>query len=306
MIASALFIAASQSANAYPAKLGQPYLIGYVGRMPETNEALEMGLQRIVTLQSVETALAFGFKSRTFVASEGHKLVIFHATIQNPEKRPILVSDSNCFGLRVYETKFNGKDVRYLGCGSKSLEDLHLQLKPKASIDVISVYEFPEVTPHLKIGLDFSAHKSPKAPKFDLTSAIKSPSSVFAESNMKYGSTAKVKVGEPFDLDDLNFKVLGIVDTKEGPEVRVQVSSKMPFPGRWGWQYGKATMNMSDGKIVDYYPDFIIEPEFATWNHELKQGQSVIGRYRFNPPSGSMVSFELKSIATKRKVVVTL
>ncbi len=299
-------ISSIQSGNVYNAKLGQPYLVGTVGRMPGTNSLLEMGLQRIVTLNSVESTMAFGFLTRTFVASEGHKLIVFRATIENPEVRPIALSDSDCFGLRIYDAALKAGDVRYLGAGTPSLEDLRIKLSSKKKQDVISVYEFPDTSPNLRIGIYFDKAVNGRTPKYDLSSEIKAPKSVFAVNALTYSRSAKSKLNEAFDLDDLTFKVLGIANTKDGIEVRVEVTNPFPLAGRWGWQYGKAELGMSDGKVVEYYPDFFVEPAFENWNHELKSGQKVIGRYRFNPSSGSPLTFTLNSNATKRKVVVGL
>jgi hypothetical protein len=87
----------------------------------------------------------------------------------------------------------------------------------------------------------------------------------------------------------------------------VQVRNSMSMPGRWGWQYAKATLVDEAGERVDYYPDFVATPEHADWRGEIPGGKSVAGDYTFNA-GGSFVpvKFVLRMVATERQIEVRL
>ena len=290
-----------------PAQIGKPYLIGTVGRTKGEKQVSELGNSRVVTIKSARTAIAFGTKKETIVAGEGKKLVILEANIRNPEKRAISVTESQTFGLRVYDTKFTVNDVQYRGAAAKELSLLSKTLKPGESIDIVTIYEFPAKTPHLRIGIFYHTYIRSQAPKIDLTAQLTPPASVFAESVMNYVPTAEASLGARFDLDDLQFKVLGQRKIEQdGTAVRVEITNPMPRPGRWGWQYATAAM-LSGATTVNSYPEFYIDPQFQTWGNEIRPGATVVGEYRFYPPAGfSAKQFRLQMNATKRTVSVGL
>lgn len=305
--AIACVILAPQSAPAreYKAKLGQPYLVGVIGRVSGSNERLEIMQSRLVTLKSVRTAIAVGTKAETIVAREGKKLVVFTANIKNPEKGQIYVTSSGAFGLRVFDTQFKAGDVEYRGSYTMAMGDLAIHLKPGQSVDIVSVYEFPAVTPHLRVGVYYDT-KLKSDPLFDLTNLIDKPISVFAKDNMTYSQTANVKVGEAFDLDGRTMKVLGCKPYEGGFAVQVEVANSMLAGQTWGWQYARATMRDAGGTETAFYPDFAVLPEFAEWRNEIKPGGRIVGEYRFYPSNkAAPVSFALEVHATKRRVLVT-
>jgi hypothetical protein len=304
---AALALAQTPAPVAYTGKLGTPYLLGPVATVIGSKERIEIGVQRLVTLRSVETAIAFGGKRQTFVAAKGQKLVVFRATIKNPEKNPIRVSPSDTFGLRIFDTKFVAGDVSFLGAFTDSLDPLSMQLKSKQSVDVVTVYQFPETTPHLRIAIYFDRFQAKKDPRFDLTKQIRPARSVFAADAMNYRPTASAQVGKWFDLDDLEFNVASCEKASGGYKVRVQVRNPMSVAGRWGWQYAKATLVDAAGERVDYYPDFVATPEHADWRNEIPGGKSVAGDYTFNT-GGSFVPVKLvlRMVATERQVEVKL
>ncbi len=290
-----------------PAQLGKPYLIGTVGRTKGEKQVSELGNSRVVTIKSARTAIAFGTKKESIVAGEGKKLVIFEAKIRNPEKKPISVSESQTFGLRVYDTKFTASDVQYRGAATKDLAILDKSLKSGESIDIVAIYEFPAKTPNLRVGIYYHTYIASQAPKFDLTSQLAPPTSIFAESNMSYLPSAQAPLGKSFDLDDLRFKVLGQTTIEGGGiAVRVEISNPMARPGRWGWQYATATL-LSGTAATTSYPEFYISPEFKDWANEIRPGSTVVGEYRFYPAAGfSAKQFRLQMNGTKRTVTIGL
>lgn len=307
LFALALITAQTQPAIVYDAKLGKPYLLGRAIFVYGTNERLYTGTQRLIALKSAETCLAFGAKEETLVAGTGKKLVVFHATIENPETEPISVNNSNCFGIRIYEAGLKPGDVKYLGSFTESLEPLRAKIETHKRIDTVSVYEFPESSPHLRIGIWFDVYDRKKAPKYDLTASLPPAKSVFAATSLVFRNVASARSGQWFDLDDLEYRVIECAPTSEGFQVRIEVRNPMRLAGRWGWQYGKASLEMSDGTSVPYYPDFFVEPAYENWGHELKAGSSVIGAYKFTVSAPSQPkSFSLTSVATGRRVSVQL
>ncbi|MBS1726363.1 MAG: hypothetical protein JST51_06540 [Armatimonadetes bacterium] len=291
-------------AREYKAKLGTPYKIGIVGITSGTNDRSELGESRLVTLEKVQTALAYGGKKVTFVAPAGKKLIIFLATIKNPEKGPIYITSDKTFGLRLYDTTYTAKDVSYRGALTKGGDLLDHHLKPGESIEVATVYEFPSVTPHLRVGMYYHTYMPKNAVMFDLTDKIEPPRSVFAKSNMNYVDWVSIDKSKEFDLDDLTFKVLDCQPIKDnGFAVKVQISNPMPMTGNWGWQYAKAIVRDAKGAETSYYPSFTVGPD---WNMTIEPGKSVVGEYRFYPADQAPPkTFVLTQNSTKRTVTVT-
>lgn len=302
LFATLLFQAPPPPANTYDARLGQFYLIGATGKV---TGALQ--LSREVSITGARTAIAIGNDAETLVAGEGKKLVIVESTIRNPEPGPIQVTNGSSYGIRVYDLKANPGDIRYLGAWARSGGRLDVSLKHGETVDLVSVWEFPAVTPTLRIGPHFYAYYPKTTPKFDLADKFAQPTSVFARDNLTYAATAEVTKGQVFDLDGLEFRVLGAEPFEKGSyRVRIEVRNPMPAAGRWGWQYAKATMIDAAGTATDYYPDFVVLPEFADWGMTIKPGQTIVGEYRFTPPGGAPPrQFKLIANATHRTVVVT-
>lgn len=306
-IASAVGPVPSQGQHEYDARLGVPYLLGPKATVSGSNEELDIGSRRWVTLRSVRTAIAFGMEGRTLVAGNGKMLVIFSATIKNPAKMPIPVTDSSTFGLRVYDTKFQAGDVKYLGSADTASRRLDRKLQKGEQVDVQSIYEFPAAAPHLRVGIYFDRNNRATTPKFDLTRLIDKPRSVFAKDALTYQAPANARAGESFDLDDLVFKVGAVEVAEGGYRVNVEVTNPMPTSGRWGWQYANVELVSEDGDRTAYYPDFVVAPAFADWRNTIEPGKTVTGAYKFFPSkSGKLKSFVLTMNSTMRSVKVEL
>ncbi len=299
---------AAPAKQEYKAKLGTPYLVGTVGRTAGEKKVTELGNSRLITLNSVRTALSFGTKRETIVARQGKMLVILGSTIKNPEKKPILVSDASCFALRCYEPTFKASDVDYRGSALKNGDILSQQLKPGQAIDVWSVYEFPEQIPHLKIGIYFHTFIASQTPRFDVTNLIEKPTSVFAQSSLRFNSSAQVGLKAKFDLDSLNFRVLEVKKVSDGGiAVRIEASNDMILPERWGWQYAQAQIEDSSGRKTTNYPDFYIDSAYSDWGMNIQPRKSITGEYRFYPSNqDEPVKFSLTMNSTKRSVMVLL
>lgn len=301
----ALSMLQAQAPRTYTARLGVPYLLGPRAVVSGSKEELDLGIRRLVALKSVKTAIAYGMEGRTFVAREGKKLVILHATIKNPAKSTIRLNDSQTFGLRVYDSGGKAADFNYLGASDESSKRLDEELAQGQSGDLVTVYEFPASSPHLRVGTYFHTYYPSDTPRYDLTKHVAKPTSVFAKDALNFVSAVQVSEGEWIDLDDLQFK-LGPVERIEGGfQVRAEIRNPMMAPGRWGWQYAKAELAGEGFDPAGHYPDFYIAPEFADWAFEVKPGKSVVGHYRFYPSKpGSPKSVTLSMNSTKRSVRV--
>ncbi|CAN5572851.1 hypothetical protein BH11ARM1_BH11ARM1_01030 [soil metagenome] len=306
-LASILLACTPQATRTYPAKLGVAYKIGVIGRVIGSSEKMEIQLSRLATIDSVQTGIAFGTKSETFVAKEGKKLVIFKATIKNPEKDPISVNSSQSFGLRVYDTTFKAGDIKYLGACNLSKGALNVSLKNGESVQVFTIYEFPAVTPHLRFCTYFEKPQPKSDPRYDLTNQIENPTSVFAKSNMEFRPEAKVEQGKLFDLDGLSMRVTArSVLPDGGVAVQLEVTNPMPVAGRWGFQYARAFITDQNGIETEYYPEFYITPAGQT-AREIPFGKVIHGEYRFyTRTTGTTKFFTLIATATKRKIIVSI
>jgi len=305
VIAFLTLVAAVQ--NSFTAQLGKPYPVGPTSYIIGTKEELENKYKRTITLHSVRTAIAFGWKNETYVAREGKKLVIFHATIKNAHKTPISVASADTFGLRIFDSGAKAGDIAYVGACSATLEAPDRTLKQGESAEVFTVYEFPARSHNLKIATYFHTYDKNKDPKYDLSQSILKPTSVFARTPLDFGVVASVARSESFDLDDLKFRLLQVEPIQDGYRVRVEVSNPFPKPGRWGWQYAQATVNDAQGRVTSHYPSFEVLPEHADWGFAVDHNRPIVGDYQFYPADKSApVSFSLTMNSTKRSVTVRL
>lgn len=289
----------------YDAKLGTFYKLGPEVFVSGSKEKLEIGVQRLVALKSVKTCIAFATKNETIVAKEGRILVIFTATIKNPEKNPISIFSSQTFGLRLYDSGFKSGDVNYVGGYDASLSLVNKSIKSGESIDVICVYQFPQVLKNLRIGIYYDRQGTTNVPKYDLTSSLPEPTSVFGKSKLSYDGSATVKAGQEFDFEALMFKVIDCKQIADkGYRVRVEIRNPMLKPVSWGWQYAKAEVSDESGNVTAYFPAFYAVTE--GYSTEVNAGQTVIGDYQFYPAKRlAPKTFSLTMNATKRSVTVT-
>lgn len=292
----------------YKAKLGTPYLVGTVGRTAGEKKATELGNSRLITLNSAHTAIAFATKRETIVARQGKMLVILGSTIKNPEKRTISVADSQTFGLRCYEPTFKASDVAYRRSALKNGDILSYQLKPGKTVDVWSIYEFPDQIPHLKIGIYYHTYIASQTPKFDLTNLVQKSKSVFANSSLRFNTSAEVGLNEKFDLDGLNFRVLEVRKISDGGfAVQIEAANDMILPERWGWQYAQAQIEDTSGRKTLNYSDFYIDSAYSDWGMNIQPRNTITGEYRFYPSNqDEPVKFSLTMNSTNRSVTVVL
>lgn len=306
ILAVGLFLNAPAQ-RTYPAKLGTFYLLGRARFVPESKKKLESGTQRQLALVSARTCLAFATNVETIVAPEGKLLLVLSSTIKNPESFPAAVTTSRSFGLRIYDTKFTASDTSYRGSFGPDLRHVDSKLRKGETVSMQSVYELPDQLEHLRIGIYWDGYNVNNAARYDLTSSLPQSSSVFAKSKLAFVRSATSKMGETFDLDDLNFRVVDCEPIESnGYRVRVEIKNSMLRAGRWGFQYAKAVITDESGNETASYPDFYPTSGYESWGNEIGAGNTVVGDYKFYPNGrSSPKAFKLTTTSTKRSVTVS-
>lgn len=288
------------------AKVGEFYLIGPRATISGTNEKLELGLQRLIRINAVKTSLAFGTKRETVVAPEGKKLVLLYVTLKNPESKTLSLGSSDGFAIRVHGQGLKEGDVSHSGCFDLEGVLLDRKLKKGEAVDAVSIYQMPAAYSPIRVIPYYRNYDRAAAPRYDLTSAIEKPTSVFAETPSVYRDRATVQLAKTFDLDGFLFKVGSVRAIEDsGFAVTVQVTNPMLRTEPWGWQYAAATLKGS-GLEIGHYPEFYVNSS-SNWAREIAPGQTINGEYRFYPTKAmTPETFTLKSNATKRSVLVPL
>ena len=305
----ALLVGQAAPAFVPNAKLGTPYLLGYVSVISGTKTVMDVGSERWVTLNSVRTALSFAGKHETFLAAEGKKLVLLNCTIKNPSKTIAQLSPDQTFGVRIFDAGAVKGDYHNAGAVGTSLEPLHKDLKKGESTDFTVVFYAPAKFSTLRIGLFFGHQGLNNMRKYDLTTSVAKSTSVFSTDGLTYSDTAQVSAGQIFELDALEARVLGIraLPGELQYAVDVQITNRTLLPAKWGWQYVAASLTTTTGESIAFYPDFLDQATGKSWYGEIPAGASVTGEYRFNPgKSISVKSCTLKTASTNRTVVVNL
>lgn len=291
------------------AKLGTPYLLGYATVVSGSKEVIDTGTQRIFTLNSVRTALSFAAKGETFVAGAGQKLVLLSCTLKNPSTVVSHLGPGDTYGIRVFDTGAVKGDYHVAGAVSASLAPLHQDLKRGESADVITILQAPARVSTLRLGFYYQQQGLKNLRRYDLTSSVPKPNSVFSTDGLVYSDTAEVKIGQSFELDSLEAKVLGFraLPGENQLAVDVQVTNRTMLPAKWGWQYATANLLTNGGESIPYYSDFFDKATGKSWSGDVPAGATVNGEYRFNPGKPiSATEFVLKTTSTKRTVIVHL
>lgn len=290
------------------AKLGVPYLLGYVSRVSGSNQVLDVGSQRWVTINSVRTALFFGAKDETHVAGEGQKLVLLKCTIKNPSNTIAQLHTSDTFQTRIFDTGAVAGDYHYIGAVDSTLAYLRKDLKKGESADFTVILRGPARFSTLRIGAYYQYQGRSNIRRYDLTASVAKSTSVFSNDGLVYADTAKVKVDQPFELDALEAKVLGLraLPGENKVAVDVQVTNRTLLPAKWGWQYVSSHLTTSTGESVAYYPDFIDKATGKSWDGDIPAGASVTGEYHFSPGKPiTATSCVLKTSSAKRTLTVS-
>lgn len=297
-----------QAPRVYNGKLDQFYTIGEVARVIGTGERLNFNLQRQIAFQGAYTTLAVGTYLENVVAPAGKQLVIFRSTIRNHQSGPITVGSAEAYGLRVFDANLQPGSVSYVGSFNSKFGELKKTLQKGDSIDVASVYIFPDSMPHLRVAPFFRKYYPKESPHYDLSKLLPNSKSAFTKTPLIHLSKAKSRVGNSFEFEELGLKVLGTNLTEDGGiGVQVEFTTQMQKPVSWGWQYAKAELVSSEGDVQAAFPNFYPSPGYEDWGLYIHPGKKVVGEYRFYPKGVfTPKEFRLTKIATERQVIVDL
>lgn len=297
------------------AELGKPATVGTTANVIGTNEPLDIGLRREVTLESA--ALAFTFKNpvENVVAAADEKLLILRGRIRNPEKTSNFnVSSSAVIGFRLWQ--------RYQGAGKfsfvshydpETLRHFQKNLKGGESAEFIGVWRVPAGFTDLRLGI--TTERATIVPWYDLREAVaRLPASPFTgPDGLTTLATATVPVGQTFEMDGLEYTCHGIAPTRSGQQpglvVTLSVASRvLSQPARWGWQYVTAELVDAAGGVTKAYPDILDAAKNASWSGDLAPGASVRSQFMFYPAAGRSTprEFRLSWNAGGRSVTIPL
>lgn len=304
-------LATIQTAEFKPnAQLGEPYLLGSKWFVSGSKEVIDNGMERWVTLKSVQATQFFAAKRQTFMAAEGQKLFLLHVTIKNPSKVVLNISSGDTFGIRIKDPGAKPEDYYYLGAVSASMDDLTGSLKKGDSADLIAVMRAPARSKILRMGLYYDARSRSNTRWYDLTDKVERPRSVFSDGPLTFTNAANLKIGQSGDFDWVGVKVNGIgpIPGQENQyTVDVEVTNNAYQPAKWGWQYASAALKLDSGETVAFYPELTDPATGKAWFGDIPAGKTQKLEYRFYPNREIRPkSFSLTSVATKRVLNVAL
>jgi len=311
MIALLGMLGISQTADFKPnAKLGESYLLGSKWFVSGSKEVIDNGTERWVTLKSVQVTQFFAAKRETFMAAEGQKLFLLHATIKSPSKIPIGVSHGETFALRIKDPGAKPEDYHYMGAVAESLDALPGTIKKNESQDVIVVLRAPASSTTLRLGLYYDVKAKNNTRWYDLTDKVERAKSVFSSGPLTFTNFANLKIGQSGDFDWVDFKVNGfrpISGQANQYAVDVEVTNNAYQPAKWGWQYASAALRLESGETIAFYPELTDPATGKAWSGDIPAGKTQKLEYRFYPNREIRAkSFSLTSAATKRVLNVAL
>lgn len=294
-----LFLACSgllgaQAAPEATAELGKPARVGAIARVIGSNEELDSGLLREVTLDSASLALTFPNAVDNVVAKADEKLLILRGSLRNlAKKTTITITSSAAIGLRLREEyQGKGRFQFVLHYDPQTLQHLTKSLRPGESGSFVGVWRVPVDFMDFRFGV--TTERATIIPYYDLRPAIGKLSGVFATPDgLGANATATVRVGSRFELDGLEMLVSQVTrPVKVGPYatdpnkpvlvVTVQATNRLLKPSRWGWQYFTAEL-LSAGAPLKAYPEIMDRATERTWSGDLAPGATVEAQFLFYP-----------------------
>ena len=301
------------------AQLGVPAQIGAISRIIGSNERIETGTLRELTLKSCELALTFPNRVENVVARADEKLLILRGSIRNPEKTSVIqIGSSSAIGFRLWERyRGKGKFEFVLHYDPVTLKHLNKQLKFGESGDFVGVWRVPADFRDFRLGA-ISEQKNIVA-WYDLTEHIGKIQSVFAEADgIGVKPMVTVPAGTAVEIDGIEMgpgslsrpaRIAGAASDLSKPfhVVTVTATNRMLMPARWGWQYFTTELIGADGSATKAYPSIIDKATDAPWAGDLAAGASVTSQFQFYP-SGTVQpkALRLTLNATGRSVEMAL
>ncbi len=300
-------------------QLGVPARVGAITRVIGSNEILETGTLREVTLESAELALVFPNRHENVIAAGDEKLLILRGTVRNPEKTSVAhLGPSEVVGLRLALKNTMTKRVDFIAhYDPETLQHISGKLKGGESARFVGVWRVPSDWADFRIGLSYD--KPVIVPSYDLTGKITPPRSIFlAPDGVNLNLTATAAAGTSFEVDGLEFgaarlsqpaRIAGMVKDPAQPlyVVTIPVANRLLLPARWGWQYVNAELLHEDGTATRFYPSIFNQATDAAWGGDLAPAASVQSQFLFYPGAGQRPrALRLTVQATGRQVEIGL
>ena len=274
-----------------------------------TNEVLDVGELRILTVNSTRLDTIYPNAEENISAAAGEKLFIIRANLKNPSSVERPIGASALFGMRFFNGKGRGQFKFIANFDPRTHKYVHGSLKNGESVDFESVLKIPTNFTSFQVG--FYYRSTAKIAWFDFNSTVVKLSSIFSTDGLTLGDKANVSREKSIDFDTFHMRVLGITEINTAPRkgcmVSVDVANAMLLQARWGWQYVTPELVMKDGTVVSAEPNLIDKSTDKTWSGDLAVGATMTAQFRFHPASGSVPEkFRLTSILTRRTIEVNL
>jgi hypothetical protein len=295
-------------------RLSEPYLIGATRSTADkkiviTNEHL------LISVESATLALRFPNRESNTVAGENEQLLLLSGTFRNPQKEPTSVPGGTPVLVRI----FGGTPGQIYRLDNffeaDSLQHLDVTLKPDQSARYTIVLRVPAEKPTLKISL---RRRDGPSRKYDFGPVVKRTGSVFLTESFGVASSAKVSVGQVFDLHALDVNVVSVREvSKAGTYVssegkylyaaELQVTNRMLLPEKWGWQYCTPDLKDASDKTIPWSRDMLDVQTGQTFSKDLGPGETATVLYVFSSDTKSVPRvLRLMDVRTKRHVEISL
>ena len=295
-------------------QIGEFYLIGATrstanGKIVSTVEHL------LLSLDSARLALRFPNLDSNTVSGENQQLLILSGTLKNPQKEQTSVPGGTPVLVRIYGG--TAGQVYHLEkfLEQKTLHDLDVTLKPSESVGYTIALLVPAENPATKISL---RRRDGPSRKYDLGPALTRPASVFLSNGFNVSSLAKASLGQVFDLDAFDMKVIAVREvsrigsyaSSEGKRlhaVEMQVTNRMLRPEKWGWQYCTPDLKDTAEKSILWSRDMLDAQSGQTFSRDLAAGETATVLYVFLSDTRlAPATLSLKMAGTKRQVDIAL
>lgn len=292
LIATTVFAQAAFKPNA---QLGVPARVGSIVKVTGTNEVLEQGNLRELTLASAELALTFPNRVENVVAKADEKLLILRGSLRNPEKTTVIsLGPSAVIGLRLA--------ARYTGTGKftfvshfdpATLQHVNHRLKGRESGEFVAVWRIPADFSDFRLGV--ISDKPLIVAWYDLTAHVGKLRGIFAAADgVGVNASAVVGARTAVEIDGLELapggvsrpaRIAGAASDPSKPfhMVTLTATNRMLLPVRWGWQYWTAELIGADGSVTKAYPDLIDKATDRGWSGDLAAGASTTSQILFYP-----------------------
>ncbi len=297
------------------AQLGVPYTVGVQEVVHGSNEKIDTGTLRILTLTSARLAAIYPNTSENVAAGAGEKLLIMRGTVKNPSSVELSLSSGSFLSIRFWDGK-PGEVYKYVGIyDPETHKPVHSNLRKGQSASFECVIRVPVKFDSFRVG--FHYRYPANMAWYDLNPKLGKMNSTFSPDGLALVDRAQALKDQVFDLDTFQMKILGASEPSaiggmaKGDQplyvVSVEVTNTMLLPARWGWQYVTPELVLMDGTTVAGMRDMIDKATDKTWSGDLPVGATMTAQFVFRPTEGQVpAAFRLTTISNDRTIQVPL